>query len=97
VNFTKASVLGFGTGFVAALVIARIRVPRSSFLISMDKKESLTKKEAAARINDLMEDRELLFDFMIHIDENPSQLLSQIKFKALTDPRWQEFLDWVRK
>ena len=64
-SFKKSSIAGFVTGFAFSMIVARIRVPTPGFLISVDKKESLNKKEAAAQINDLLEDRELLFDLFL--------------------------------
>lgn len=90
-SFTKASILGFVTGAVVAVVVGSIRVPRPGFLITADKKKHLDRKEAAARLNDANEDRELLFG-LIFIDPEADNrgLLQAIRLKAVLDPRWEK-------
>ena len=90
-SFTKASITGFVTGFAVAVVVGRIRVPRPGFLISADKKERLNKKEAAARLNDANEDRELLFDLIfIDPEKDNHDLIQTVRLKAVFDPRWEK-------
>lgn len=93
-SFTKSSIAGFATGFVVAVVVGRIRVPRPAFLISADKKERLSKKEAAARLNDANEDRELLFGLIfIDPEKDNHDLIQTIRLKAMLDPRWEKVFD----
>lgn len=94
-NFTQAGVIGFACGFTVAITAGFIKVQRPAFLISMDKKETLTKKEAAARLNDVYEDRELLFEYILGNRENFPSLLQDIRLKALIDPRWGELLERI--
>lgn len=95
-TFTKASILGFSAGFVAAIVVGRIRVPRPAFLISVDKKEHLSKKEAAAKINDALEDRELLFEILLAPETAPAELFERVKLKALIDPQWAQLVELIK-
>lgn len=92
-TFAKSSVVGFVTGFVVSMVMLKIRVPTPAFLISADKKTRLTKKEAATRLNDALEDREIFFDFFLEAGGgDPEGMLKTIQLKAMVDPRWLEFL-----
>lgn len=91
-NFTQAGVIGFACGFTVAVASGFIKVRRPGFLISADKKETLSKKEAAARLNDVYEDRELLFEYILGNHADFPALLQDIRLKALIDPRWGELL-----
>jgi hypothetical protein len=92
VAFTKAAVLGFSVGFVASVIVSCIRVPRPAFLISADRRERLSRKEAAAKINDVMEDREILFEILLTPEKVSAGLLEEIRLKAMIDPQWMQLL-----
>lgn len=92
-SIAKGTLAGFAVGFAVSMVVARIRVPRPGFLISVDKKEVLSKKEAATRLNDANEDRELLFGLIfIDPEKDNHDLLQNIRLKALIDSRWEKVL-----
>lgn len=95
-KFTKAAIWGFSTGFVAAMVVAKIKVPTPGFLISLDKKEHLSKKEAAAKINDALEDRDLLFEIFLEPEKAAKTLLETMELKALTEPQWTQLLEVLK-
>lgn len=91
-NFTKASIVGLATGFAAGVAISMIRVPRPGFLINAEKQERLSKKEAAALLNDAYEDLEMLFDLFLAPEKDPVGWLQSVRMKAMVDPRWAELL-----
>ena len=96
-GFAKSSVLGFTVGFVAAIGVSLIKIDRPAFLINAKTRERLSKKEAAALLNDAYEDRDILFSLILIEEGDGFEHLDAIRIKALTEPRWAKVLEKIEE
>lgn len=95
-GFGKGSVIGFGVGFAAAVVVSFIPIRRPGFLIEVETKQKIDRKEAFVRINDLAEEVAMLRAFISVEDENNAEefgcYFASLRMRALTDPFYQKLL-----